>query len=167
MKKEFSNFIKKQFIFNSIIIFNIVGVFRDFSNYFYSRKNIKKFTEKTFWEVLKLRLDWFGMPYTVLNYEDEFFQEISETGQKHVILRDIAPLIREFNSFESYDIIQLKQKRLKGDASNSILIYFRPVFYFITLKNIIFTSILGYIIYLNIDKILLKFGSILNAIEKL
>lgn len=149
------NFLKKHFLENSLIIFNLSGVFRDIQNYFYSRKNIKKFKSKPFWNKLNLRLDWLGMPYTVLNYNDEFFEELNDIEQGRIILRDLAPLFKEFSTFNSFEIVEMKKKRIKleGKEINAILIYFRPIFYYITLKNIFFTSLLGYILYKNLNSI--------------
>lgn len=162
-------FLRKQLFENSLIMFNLSGVFRDLQNYFYSRKNIKKFKSKPFWTKLNLRYDWLGMPYTVLNYDDEFFEELDDTNQGRIILRDLALLLKEFSTFNSHEIIQMKTKRIKmnGEETNSLLIYFRPIFYYITFKNTFFTSLFGYIIYQNWNSIQTKLWSIVDAIQKL
>lgn len=156
-------FLRNQFIYNSIIIFNVFGVYRDIKDYFYSKRNLSKFKTKPFWKKLKCRMDWLGMPYLVLNFKESFFTELTPDEQSKKILMEISLIIKELSLFHSYEILTIKQKRIRkyGKDTNSILVYFRPVFYFISLKNIFFTtSILGYIIYTHLELI----RNLLNAI---
>lgn len=141
---NFSNF----FYWNSIFIINIFGVVKDFRNYFYVRKNVKKISKLKFWKDMKFRIDWFGMPYTVINYNEEFF-ELNTDYQKKIIIRDLAKLFKEFEEYDFWELLTLKNERVVEDGVtyNAVLVYFRPMFYFISLRNIIWTILLILLIY--------------------
>lgn len=143
------NILKSIFIYNYLFIINIFGVFTDIKNYVYALDVNKKLKQKKFWSDKNTsgwKLDWFGMPYTVLTYTDKFYEQ-PEHFQRVAIIRDLAPIMQEYNEFNCYEIVKLKQKRLKykGDDSLSILIYYRPIFYYFGWFNI--TTTIGLIWY--------------------
>ena len=133
--------LKDFFYWNSTFIFNIFGVLKDFSNYLYLRKSIKKISKTKIWKDLKFRRDWYGMPYTAINYTEDFFDLDGET-QKKFVVRDIAKLFKEFEQYNFWEIITLKVERIEEDDIFAVRVWFRPMFYYISFRNISFTLIL-------------------------
>lgn len=138
------------FYWNSTFIFNIFGVFKDFTNYFYLRRSIKKISKTKIWEKLKLRRDWYGMPYTAINYSEEFF-ELDTESQKKFVVRDLAGLFKEFDNYNFWEILALKIEKIEEEDVNALRVWFRPIFYFISYKNILFSITLWYLILYVID----------------
>jgi hypothetical protein len=94
-------------------------------------------------------LDWIGMGYGVFNYDEEFFKLANE-HQKGVIISDMKFLFDDFEKYNFVEILTLKQERIviDGEETYSILIYFRPIFYYTSFWNVINTLILSVFIYL-------------------
>lgn len=140
IKKFFSDL----FIENTYIIINPITILNDIKNYLYTRKKVKEFKYKKFWEDYKCRVDWFGMPYLVINYTDSFFLE-TENNQKSIIVTDLALIFQEFYNVNCHEIVILKQERIveNGIPTNAILFYFRPMFWNVSFKSF-FNSLLLY-----------------------
>ncbi len=137
------------FIYNKFIILNFFGFFRDLTTFLYLRKSFKKIAKGSEWEAKKFRLDWIGMGYGVFNYDDEFFKLTNEY-QKGIIINDLKFLFDDFEKYNFVEILTLKQERvvIDGEDTFSILIYFRPIFYYTSFWNVINTLILSVFIYL-------------------
>lgn len=136
--------IKDIFIYNKFLIFNFLGVYQDLKNYFEIVNGFKEMSKKDFWIVKSFRIDWIGMAYGVLSYDDSFFKELDYENQRRVIIRDMAVFFRELDTLNFNEILKYQQKRLKfqGEDTNSILVYFRPIFYFTSKWNVFNTLIL-------------------------
>lgn len=134
------------FIYNKIIIFNLFGFFRDINNFFYLRKSFKEISKNYVWQQKKFRLDWIGFGYGVFNYDEEFFKFPPEY-QKHIITNDMQFLFEDFEKYNFLEILTLRQERIVigGEETYSVLIYFRPIFYYISKWNVINTFILSLI----------------------
>jgi hypothetical protein len=133
--------LKDFFYWNSIFIINIFGVFKDIKNYFYLRRSIKKISKTKIWKSLKFKRDWYGMPYTAINYNEEFFDLDFETRKKFVV-RDIAQLFKLFEEYNFWEILTLKIERIDEKEVYAVRVWFRPIFYFISFKNFFLTVIL-------------------------
>lgn len=133
--------LKDFFYWNSTFIINIFGVFKDIRNYLYLRKSIKKISKTKIWKSLKFRMDWYGMPYTAINYTPDFFDLDFETRKKFVV-RDIAELFKLFEEYDFWEIITLKTERIDEEGVFAMRVWFRPIFYFISFKNFFSTLIL-------------------------
>ena len=107
---------------------------------------MKKVSEKKIWKKLRIRRDWIGMPYLVLNIGEEYadFFDMPEDAQKMSIVRYLGGLFDEFSSNDLNDILSMKQQRIKykDEYIESILIWFRPIFKFTSFRNIFLTSII-------------------------
>jgi hypothetical protein len=136
-------------IYNKFIIINFFGFFRDIINFLYLRKSFKKIAQGSIWKDKKFRLDWVGMGYGVFNYDEQFF-ELSNEHQKGVIISDLKFLFDDFEKYNFIEILTLKQERvvIDGEYTFSILIYFRPIFYYTSFWNVINTLFLSVFIYL-------------------
>jgi hypothetical protein len=136
--------LKDIFIYNKFIIFNFLGFINDIENYLYLREKFKGLSNlSNVWREKRFRVDWFGLGYGVLNYDEEFFT-MADEYQRKMIVSDLRDLFMEFETLNFYEILTLKQKRIviDGEITNSILIYFRPIFYYTSKWNIINTLIL-------------------------
>lgn len=138
--------LKNFFYWNSTFIFNIFGIFKDIKNYLYLIKSIKKISKTKIWKDLNFKIDWYGMPYTAINYSKDFFDLDSET-QKKFVVRDIAKLFKEFEQYNFWEILTLKVEKLEGENIYAMRVWFRPIYYFISFKNFISTLLLCGIIY--------------------
>lgn len=142
-----SNFLKRiftsLFIENYLFIFNIFAVFRDINNYFYSLNRIHSFKNKKWWAGQKWRIDWLGMPYTVINYKDEFFESTVQQ-QKTILHADVIHILKEMQDNNMSEIVSFKYKHifLKGNPTSGILVFFRPIFWYVSIRNLIGTGIL-------------------------
>lgn len=145
---EFFDFLRDFFYYNSFLIFNPFGVIQDLRNYFYMRSIMKKLRTKKYWRELPMRLNWWKMPYTVLNMNEEFFN-LPEKMQQDMVVERLQSVFEDFTYHGFNDILALKMEQieLRGELIDSILVYFKPIYYFTSLRNIILTSIviLGFI----------------------
>lgn len=143
--------LKDIFYYNQYVIFNPFGVLRDIKNYRYIIKVMKQIRVRKFWKELRVRLNWFGMPYLVLNVGEEYadFFEMPEEAQKAVIVKSLRLLFDEFTANDLNDILSMKMEQIEvnGELIESILVYFKPIFYFTRKSNVILTILLifGYI----------------------
>lgn len=139
------NLFKSIFVYNKLAIFNFYGVYRDFSNLFYSGKCFKDFSRTDIYLDNKGRLDWLNHPYFVLNLDEEFFK-LTEPAQFNLMVNRYAPIFNVLTEYAIFDITTFKIKRIKLDSkyTNSILIYFRPVFYYTSVKNLLLSLIFYY-----------------------
>lgn len=134
------------FIYNRFIfIFNPYGVYKDISNYIYTIRSIRKIRKECqYWEAYDLRLDWLGMPYTVLNVKDEFFEQIPKDKREFNILNYYQPLYLDLLHENLFELIGFRYTRLQNDngvALNAYLVRFRPLFSFTHFWSTLGTSI--------------------------
>lgn len=144
-RSEIYESLKDFFYWNSTFIINIFGVFKDIKNYLYLRRSFKKLSKTKIWKDLKLRLDWYGMPYTAINYTKDFF-DLDAGSQKRYVVRDFAKLFKEFESYDFWEILTLKIERIDEKDVYALRVWFRPIFYFLSLKNFLLTLILLFLI---------------------
>jgi len=100
----------------------------DIKNYFYIRKTIKKNLLTVEWNKYKLRADWIGRIYTVVNLPPEvmFSTDAPEEIRPAYVLEEIRPINEYLTKLNLHEIIIPEIKPIPD--SISYLIIYKPYF---------------------------------------
>jgi len=102
---------------------------REINNYFYIQRTIKKQKETDQWVALKLRSDWIGRIYTVINIRKEDVGE-EDTVKRARVFEKIIPL----NSYlKKLDLHEIVYPAIEQITDRSYLIVYSPLFTTITI----------------------------------
>jgi hypothetical protein len=114
----------------------------DISNYRFLRKTIKKNMNSVEWQKFKLRVDWIGRIYTVVNLPPEviYSPDAPEQIRPAYVLEEIRPLNEYLTRLNLQEIII--PELLPIDNSISYLVVYRPYFQKLSIKWLIY-RILG------------------------
>jgi len=84
---------------------NILGIFKDISDWFYIKKQIKKAKTKEEWYKYNLRVDWVNRIYTIINLPKEYFGE----KDPNVILQKVdertQPIFEFLSNYNLQDVM--------------------------------------------------------------
>jgi len=136
---------------------------REINNYFYIRKTIKKQKQSDQWYALKLRSDWIGRIYTVINLRKEDVGE-EETVKRSRVFEKIVPINSYLKKLDLHEILYPAVEQL---TDRSYLIVYSPLFRTITILRTLkylFSLTIFTIFVLNYSKIKIF---IQNIIEKI
>lgn len=123
-------------------------VIADISNYFFLKKTIKKNKGTIEWEKFKLRVDWIGRIYTVVNLPPEviYSPDAPEEIRPAYVLEESKPINEYLTKLNLQEIITPEIRPIPG--SISYLLIYSPYFQRLSLKwalyRLIFISILAW-----------------------
>lgn len=114
----------------------------DINNYFYIRKVIKKNRNSIQWEKFKLRVDWIGRIYTVINLPPEviYSPDTPEEIRPAFVLEESKPLNEYLTSLNLQEIILPSINPIPG--SLSYLLTYTPYFQRLSLRWVIYRILL-------------------------
>lgn len=109
----------------------------DIKNYFFIRKIIKRNYNSVEWQKYKLRFDWIGRIYTVINLPPEVLHspDTPQDIRYAYILEEMRPINEYLTKLNLHEIIIPKIKPIKN--SISYLIIYKPYFQKLSWKWII------------------------------
>lgn len=127
------NFLRDLFIYNSFIVFNVYGILVDIFYYIKAIKTFKLLKKKQY-EKFTLKTDWIGMGYLVINYGENFFDDLTEYQQEMWIFNDIAKLNEDIAKADLLDSLKNKYRliTIDGEPTSSIEVEYKPYFYHIS-----------------------------------
>ena len=116
-------------------------VITDIRNYFFIRKTIKKNEKSIEWERFKLRVDWIGRIYTVVNLPPEviYSPDSPEEIRPAYILEESRPLNEYLTSLNLQEIIMPAISPIPN--SFSYLIVYSPYFQRLSIRWVIYRVI--------------------------
>lgn len=114
----------------------------DVSNYFYIRRVIKKNRTSIEWEKFKLRVDWIGRIYTVVNLPPEviYSPDTPEEIRPAYVLEESKPLNEYLTKLNLQEVILPSINPIPG--SQSYLLTYTPYFQRLSLRWIIYRLLL-------------------------
>ncbi len=114
----------------------------DINNYFYIRRVIKKNRNSIQWEKFKLRVDWIGRIYTVVNLPPEviYSPDTPEEIRPAYVLEESKPLNEYLTSLNLQEIVLPSINPIPG--SQSYLLTYTPYFQRLSLRWIIYRLLL-------------------------
>jgi hypothetical protein len=117
----------------------------DIRNYFFLRKVTKKNSNTIEWNKLKLRVDWLGRIYTVVNLPPEviYSPDAPEEIRPAYVLEESRPINEYLTRLNLQEILAPEIKPIP--ESISYLIVYRPYFQKLSLKWLIY-RILGVLV---------------------
>jgi len=117
-------------------------VINDIRNYFFIRKTIKKNTGSIEWEKFKLRVDWIGRIYTVVNLPPEviYSPDSPDEIRPAYILEESRPLNVYLTSLNLQEVIMPKISPIPNSVS--YLVVYSPYFQRLSIRWIIYRIIL-------------------------
>lgn len=117
----------------------------DVRNYFFLRKVTKKNSDTVEWNQLKLRVDWLGRIYTVVNLPPEviYSPDAPEEIRPAYVLEESRPINEYLTRLNLQEILSPKIEPIPG--SISYLIVYSPYFQKLSLKWLIY-RILGLLV---------------------
>ena len=110
----------------------------DISNYFFIRKVIKKNMNSIEWEKFRLRVDWIGRIYTVVNLPPEviYSPDSPEEIRPAYVLEESRPINQYLTSLNLQEIVTPEIKPIPG--SISYLIIYSPYFQRLSIKWVLY-----------------------------
>ncbi len=110
----------------------------DISNYFFLRKVIKKNMNSLEWEKFRLRVDWVGRIYTVVNLPPEviYSPDSPEEIRPAYVLEESRPINQYLTSLNLQEIVTPEIKPIPG--SISYLIIYSPYFQRLSIKWVLY-----------------------------
>jgi hypothetical protein len=117
-------------------------VITDINNYFFIKKTIKKNKGTIEWEKFKLRVDWIGRIYTVVNLPPEviYSPDSPDEIRPAYVLEESRPLNEYLTRLNLQEVIIPKISPI--DSSISYLIVYTPYFQRLSIRWIIYRIIL-------------------------
>jgi hypothetical protein len=117
----------------------------DIRNYFFLRRVTKKNSDTIEWNKLKLRVDWLGRIYTVVNLPPEviYSPDAPEEIRPAYVLEESRPINEYLTRLNLQEILSPEIKPIP--ESISYLIVYRPYFQKLSLKWLIY-RILGVLV---------------------
>ena len=121
-------------------------VIKDIRNYFFIKRTIKKNKGSIEWEKFKLRVDWVGRIYTVVNLPPEviYSPDSPEEIRPAYILEESRPLNEYLTKLNLQEVIMPKISPIPDSVS--YLIVYSPYFQRFSIRWIIYRLILILII---------------------
>lgn len=106
----------------------------DIKNYFYLRKTIKNNLKTTEWEKFRLRVDWIGRIYTVINLPPEVIHspDAPQEIRPAYILEDSKPINEYLTKLNLQEIVVPEISPITN--SFSYLLLYRPYFQVLSWK---------------------------------
>ena len=136
---------KKRFRIRSFRTLKIYLYIREIINYLYIRRIIKKESSTEQWQALKLRADWVGRIYTVLNIRKE------DAGEEDTVKRaKVFELMLPLNNYiKKLDLHEIVFPAIEKQSDRSYLVVYSPLFrtitFFRTVKYIFWLSVFIYL----------------------
>jgi hypothetical protein len=124
---------------------------REILNYFFIHRIIRKEIKKEIWNSLKLRYDWVGRIYTVVNIKKE------DIGEDQTIKNiKVYDLIKPINSYlKSLDLHEIVYPAIEQLSERSYLVVYSPLFKNFTIfRTIKYLLVLGIILFASLKIIL-------------
>lgn len=117
-------------------------VITDIKNYFFIKRTIKKNTGTVEWEKFKLRVDWVGRIYTVINLPPEviYSPDSPEEIRPAYILEESRPLNEYLTGLNLQEIIMPSINPIPNSVS--YLLVYSPYFQRLSVRWIIYRIIL-------------------------
>lgn len=117
-------------------------VITDIKNYFFIKRIIKKNTGTVEWEKFKLRVDWLGRIYTVINLPPEviYSPDSPEEIRPAYILEESRPLNEYLTGLNLQEIIMPSINPIPNSVS--YLLVYSPYFQRLSMRWIIYRIIL-------------------------
>ena len=114
----------------------------DIKNYFYIRRTIKKNQNSIEWQKFKLRVDWIGRIYTVVNLPPEvlYSPDTPEEIRPAYVLEESKPLNVYLTSLNLQEIVLPSINPIP--TSTSYLLTYTPFFQRLSLRWIIYRILL-------------------------
>jgi hypothetical protein len=114
----------------------------DIKNYLYIRRIIKKNRDTIEWQKFKLRVDWIGRIYTVINLPPEvlYSPDTPEEIRPAYVLEESKPLNEYLTSLNLQEIILPSINPIP--SSTSYLLTYTPYFQRLSLRWILYRTIL-------------------------
>ena len=136
----------KEFIYRRIIIF------RDIRMYYVACRNIKKFSQTRLWKEHNLKYDWLYRPYTILNFPPDAILDPEKPEEYKKKLATGAYKVNTYlTSCNFAEFLIPTFKKIEG--YNSYLLLYKPFFFVLSWRYVIW-NLIGYFIFF---KILFKF----------
>ena len=135
----------KQLFFNT---FRIFGVIRDINNFFFLKRTTKKESvDSPIWARNKLRVDWVGRIYTVVNLPPEVTEskDLPKEYWPAYMIDQTKGLNEYLTSLNLAEIIIPEYKLL--DGTTSYLLFYKPYFRDLTWKWVITRTLFWVAIY--------------------
>lgn len=135
---------RKRFSFRDLTLYLYI---RELLNYRYIFRTIKKEKETEQWKSLKLRADWVGRMYTVLNLRKE------DTGEEDTVKRArVFELMSPCNNYiKKLDLWEIVFPAIEQITPQSYLVVYSPLFRTVTIiRTIKYLIALGGLIYLGV-----------------
>lgn len=99
--------------------------YRDILNFLYIKRTCKKHLEDEAWVENRLRVDWVGRIYTVINLTDSDLGEMEQVREAKVIMR-----MKPINTYlESLDMQEIVYPSIEKINDQSYLLVYSPLFY--------------------------------------
>lgn len=136
----------KNFLYRRVIVFT------DLKHYYISSKNVRKFSKTKLWKEHNLKYDWLYRPYTVLNFPADAIIDPSKPEDYKKKLAAGAYTVNMYLTscnFAEFLIPTFK----KVDGYNSYLLLYKPFFYVLSVRYVIW-NLIGYFFFF---RILFKF----------
>lgn len=140
---EFSN---NFFIHKQNKIFNIM--IKDVSNWLYFNKQVKELKKLPGYEYFKIKQDYFGRMYFVINIEEDLSMMKSDEERTIVFMAQLKLIFTFIKDF-SIPMAELIRIDYKDINTNSRLYILEPSFDYLNFENIkfLFKFIIGFIIF--------------------
>lgn len=121
-------------------------VITDIRNYFFIRRTIKKNKGSIEWEKFKLRVDWIGRIYTVVNLPPEviYSPDSPEEIRPAYILEESRPLNEYLTNLNLQEVIMPKISPIENSVS--YLIVYSPYFQRLSIRWIVYRIIITLIL---------------------
>ena len=114
-------------------------------------KTVKEKSEESpFWDRMKLRVDWVGRVYTVINLPQQVIQspDLPKEARPSFVMNEIKPINEYFKSLNLEELMTLSMEAVKGTNDESYLIVYQYVFRNLTILWILrFLSELAIIVF--------------------
>ena len=122
------------------------GFYRDIRNWNHLSKVIRKNIHTERWKYFNLRADWINRIYTVVSLRKEDMGE-PELIQSARIIERMKPINSYIEAFGVAEFVMPSvdyiPSEVEGELSTSWLVVYRPVFHYITFRNLLKVALQG------------------------
>lgn len=117
-------------------------MYKEIDNYFYLKKIVKQQENSPEWKIFNLRRDWVYRVYTVVNFDQEFVDQVQGVEIMQAILEKIDPINVYLQRLNFGEILAPVVTHIEG--TTSWLVVYHPLFKILTWKHLLITgAILG------------------------
>jgi len=109
----------------------LLKVIKEINLYREYLKTVKEKSEESpFWDRMKLRVDWVGRVYTVINLPQQVIQspDLPKEARPSFVMNEIKPINEYFKSLNLEELMTLSMEAVKGTNDESYLIVYQYVF---------------------------------------